>query len=96
MRELTTAEIIHVSGAGWIKNGLASLGGKLGASIWPNSDAPLNFALPVIGNVTLPALPAGIGKNLGSLMGSALGMSIEGMLTSIPLAGSLIRSLLGD
>lgn len=96
MRELTTAEITHVSGAGWIKNGLASLGGNLGASIWPNSDAPLNFSLPVIGNVNLPALPGEMGKKLGTLMGSALGMSIETFLTSIPLAGSLIRSLLGD
>lgn len=96
MRELTTAEISHVSGAGWIKNELASLGGKLGASVWPNSDAPLNFTLPVIGKVTLPALPADIGKSLGSLVGSALGLSIESMLTSIPVAGIVIRFLLGD
>lgn len=96
MRELTTAEITHVSGAGWIKNELVSLGGKLGANLWPNSDAPLNFALPVVGNVSLPALPTDIGKNLGSLIGSVLGMTVEGMLTNIPVAGIVIKFLLGD
>ena len=96
MRELTTAEITHVSGAGWIKNELASLGGKLGTSILPNSASPLNFALPIVGNVTLPPLPNDIGKNLGSLVGAALGMTLEGMLTNIPVAGIVIKFLLGD
>lgn len=96
MRELTTAEIHDVNGAGWIKNELANLGGKLGASIWPDSSSPLSFSLPVVGNVTLPALPANIGKNLGSLFGTAVGMTVEGMLTSIPVAGIVFKYLLGD
>lgn len=34
MRELTATEINAVSGAGWLQDGLASLGGKTGSAVW--------------------------------------------------------------
>ena len=34
MRELTAFEIENVSGAGWLQDGLAALGSKVGAAAW--------------------------------------------------------------
>lgn len=34
MRELTAFEIENVSGAGWLQDGLAALGSKVGATAW--------------------------------------------------------------
>ena len=53
MRELTAFEIENVSGAGWLQDGLASLGSKVGAAAWTMGTDALSINLPLIGTLNL-------------------------------------------
>ena len=46
MRELTAFEIENVSGAGWLQDGLASLGSKVGAAAWTMGTDALSINQP--------------------------------------------------
>lgn len=49
MRELTAFEIENVSGAGWLQDGLAALGSKVGAAAWTMGTDALSINLPLLG-----------------------------------------------
>lgn len=65
MRELTAFEIENVSGAGWLQDGLASLGSKVGAAAWTMGTDALSINLPLIGTLNLADLAARPGQNPG-------------------------------
>lgn len=56
MRELTAFEIENVSGAGWLQDGLASLGSKVGAAVWTMGTDALSINLPLLGTINLADL----------------------------------------
>ncbi len=76
MRELTAFEIENVSGAGWLQDGLAALGSKVGAAAWTMGTDALSINLPLLGTLNL-ADRAGPGKTLGESIGSSIGGTIE-------------------
>lgn len=53
MRELTAFEIENVSGAGWLQDGLAALGSKVGAAAWTMGTDALSINLPLLGTLNL-------------------------------------------
>ena len=95
MRELTAFEIENVSGAGWLQDGLASLGSKVGASVWTMGTDALSISLPLIGTINLADLAPDLGKTLGESVGSTIGGTIESALASLPVVGGLLNKLLG-
>ena len=96
MRELTAFEIENVSGAGWLQDGLASLGSKVGASVWTMGTDALSISLPLIGTINLADLAPDLGKTLGESVGSTIGATIESALASLPVVGGLLNKLLGN
>lgn len=92
MRELTAVEIENVSGAGWLQDGLATLGSKVGAAVWTMGTDALSINLPLIGTINL----ADLGKTLGESVGSSIGGTIESTLASLPVIGGLLNKLLGN
>ena len=60
MRELTAFEIENVSGAGWLQDGLAALGSKVGAAAWTMGTDALSINLPLLG----PLNPAALAPDL--------------------------------
>nr|VXZ89523.1 Uncharacterised protein [Klebsiella pneumoniae] len=56
MRELTAFEIENVSGAGWLQDGLAALGSKVGAAAWTMGTDALSINLPLLGTLNLADL----------------------------------------
>jgi hypothetical protein len=70
MRELTAVEIENVSGAGWLQDGLATLGSKVGAAAWTMGTDALSINLPLIGTINLADLAPDLGKTLGESVGS--------------------------
>lgn len=56
MRELTAFEIENVSGAGWLQDGTASLGSKVGAAVWTMGTDALSINLPLLGTINLADL----------------------------------------
>lgn len=95
MRELTAFEIENVSGAGWLQDGLAALGSKVGAAAWTMGTDALSINLPLLGTLNL-ADGAGLGKTLGESIGSSIGGTIESTLASLPVIGGLLNKLLGN
>ncbi len=64
MRELTAFEIENVSGAGWLQDGLAALGSKVGAAAWTMGTDALSINLPLLGTPQSGRPGAGPGQNL--------------------------------
>ena len=77
MRELTAFEIENVSGAGWLQDGLAALGSKVGAAAWTMGTDALSINLPLLGTLNLADLAPDLGKTLGESVGSTIGGTIE-------------------
>jgi hypothetical protein len=69
MRELTAFEIENVSGAGWLQDGLAALGSKVGAAAWTMGTDALSINLPLLGTLNLADLAPDLGKTLGESIG---------------------------
>ena len=92
MRELTAFEIENVSGAGWLQDGLASLGSKVGAAAWTMGTDALSINLPLIGTLNLADLAPALGESVGSTIGG----TIESALASLPVIGGLLNKLLGN
>ncbi len=65
MRELTAFEIENVSGAGWLQDGLAALGSKVGAAAWTMGTDALSINLPLLGTLNLADLAPDLGKTPG-------------------------------
>ncbi|WP_271790351.1 hypothetical protein [Commensalibacter communis] len=95
MRELSIVEIQTVAGAGFIKDGLSSIGGNVGNFGYNLISSYLNVQLPVLGNVNLSNLLPTLGKDVGTAIGSQVGGQIESTLTSLPLVGGVIGKILG-
>lgn len=93
MRELTAIEIDAVSGAGWLQDGLASLGSKAGSAVW-SLGSNLSIDLPVLGTVNLSTIAPGLGEKIGNTIGSSIGGAIESTLAGLPLIGGLLNKLL--
>ncbi|MFY9996831.1 MAG: hypothetical protein WAK61_17800 [Leclercia sp.] len=96
MKELTALEIEYVSGAGWLQDGLASLGSKIGAAAWGMGSDVLSIDLPLIGTINLATIAPDMGANIGNAIGSSVGGSIESTLGGLPLIGGLLNKLLGN
>ena len=94
MRELTAFEIENVSGAGWLQDGLAALGSKVGAAAWTMGTDALSINLPLLGTLNL-ADGAGPAKP-GESVGSTIGGTIESALAGLPVIGGLLNKLLGN
>ncbi len=65
MRELTAFEIENVSGAGWLQDGLAALGSKVGAAAWTMGTDALSINLPLLGTLNLADPAPDSGKTTG-------------------------------
>ncbi len=78
MRELTAFEIENVSGAGWLQDGLAALGSKVGAAAWTMGTDALSINLPLLGTLNLADPAPDLGqKPSGESVGSTIGGTIE-------------------
>lgn len=95
MRELTAFEIENVSGAGWLQDGLAALGSKVGAAAWTMGTDALSINLPLLGTLNL-ADGAGHRQTTGESVGSTIGGTIESALAGLPVIGGLLNKLLGN
>ncbi|AUU83754.1 hypothetical protein MXF13_12275 [Leclercia adecarboxylata] len=96
MKELTLLEIEAVSGAGWLQDGIASLGGKIGNFAWTTAGDLLSVDVPLIGNINLGQIAPTLGEKLGQSVGSTVGYTIESTLGSLPVIGGLFSKLLGN
>ncbi|MCU6669328.1 hypothetical protein M8013_11285 [Enterobacteriaceae bacterium H4N4] len=96
MKELTAFEMESVNGAGWLQDGLASLGSSMGASAWTLSSNLLTIDLPIIGTINLESIAPNLGSQVGNMIGTVIGFTIEGSLASIPMFGGFINKLLGN
>jgi len=93
MKELTAFEIESVSGAGWLQDNLASMGAKIGNSVWNSSSNLLSVDLPLIGTVNLATIAPTLGENVGQNIGSTIGGAIESALCSVPYIGRAFTAL---
>jgi len=96
MKELTVLELEAVSGAGWLQDNLASLGSKIGATVWEKGSNYLNVEVPLIGTVNLSTIAPNLGKDMGQNIGSSIGGSIEKALAGLPVVGDLLNKWLGN
>ncbi len=69
MRELTAFEIENVSGAGWLQDGLAALGSKVGAAAWTMGTDALSINLPLLGTLNLADPAPDLGQNRAKALG---------------------------
>jgi hypothetical protein len=76
MKELTVLELEMVSGAGWLQDGLTSLGQACGAALWKTANDMLSVDLPLVGPINLPFLAPEVGKTFGSSVGISLGVFV--------------------
>lgn len=96
MIELTANEVNSISGAGFIKDALGSLGGYIGNAGYNFLGDQLSVPLPLVGNVSLTQVAPDLGRSIGSSIGSNIGSSVESTLAGIPLIGGTINHLLGN
>lgn len=96
MKELTASQLEAISGAGWLKNCMATVSGKIGNGIWVTTGDVLTVELPVVGTFNMADLSPSLGRNIGNAIGSTVGGAIENILGSIPVVGSLCKKLLGN
>lgn len=95
MRELSLVEVQHVAGAGFVKDGLKSLGGLLGGVAYQAINSFLNVSIPLVGSINLGTFFPDLGKNIGSSIGKQVGGTIENVLTGLPVVGDFFDKLLG-
>ncbi|SNY65429.1 hypothetical protein [Enterobacter sp. CC120223-11] len=96
MRELTLSDIHEVSGAGFIKDGLGSLGGKLGDAGYKMVSGSIGVNIPVIGDINLGDTLPDLGKTIGTAIGEQIGGNIESSIAKIPGIGSILNGWLGN
>ncbi|WP_431223108.1 hypothetical protein ACQ86O_23645 [Serratia sp. L9] len=96
MKELTLVEINAVSGAGFIKDGLSSLGSWLGNAGYNLVSSTLSINIPFFGNISLADFLPGLGSTVGSAIGATIGGTIEAGLAKIPFIGGTINKILGN
>ena len=96
MKELTIVEMEYVGGAGWLQDGLASLGGKIGEKAWLMGSDLLTVELPLLGTINLATVAPDLGKNLGTSVGKTVGGTIESTLANLPVVGNLLNKWLGN
>ena len=95
MRELTAFEIENVSGAGWLQDGLAALGSKVGAAAWTMGTDALSINLPLLGTLNL-ADPRRTGQNLRRKHRLFYRRHHRSTLAGLPVIGGLLNKLLGN
>lgn len=96
MKELTAFEIEYVSGAGWLQDNLASLGGQIGAAAWAKGGNLLTIDVPLIGPINLTTIAPDLGQSVGKSLGSSIGGTIESALAGLPIVGGLLNKWLGN
>jgi hypothetical protein len=96
MKELSKTEIEYVSGAGFIQDGFASVGGWLGNLGYDLISSTLTVELPIIGEVSLKNMFPDLGNSIGNALGSVAGGTIEAGLAGIPFFGYFINKVLGN
>ncbi len=96
MKELTMLEMECVGGAGWLQDGLASLGGKIGEKAWSMGSDLLSVDLPLFGTVNLATLAPDLGKTVGTSIGNTVGGTIESVLGGLPVVGGMLKKWLGN
>ncbi|MEM0653302.1 hypothetical protein AAFL31_15975 [Klebsiella huaxiensis] len=87
MRELTVVELEVIGGAGWLKDGLSTIFGQFGETLWVPENSALNIQIAGLGSISLQQLAPDLGKTVGKTLGSVIGGAIETALTSLPTAG---------
>ncbi|WP_058912518.1 hypothetical protein [Entomohabitans teleogrylli] len=88
MKELSIIEIEAVSGAGWLQNALANIGGVFGNTLY--NSTPIQFTASMTIQQAIPTL----GQVFGSSIGHNLGGQLENMLTNLPVVGGLFEKVL--
>jgi len=96
MRELSSVEINNISGAGFIQDGLSSIGGWIGNAGYNLVSSQLSVSVPIVGDISLNKILPDLGNTVGSSIGASIGGRIESNLANIPVAGGLINKLLGN
>lgn len=96
MKELSAIEIASISGAGWLQDGMASLGAKIGNAVWTTSSSLLSVEVPLIGTLNLATIAPTLGQNIGQNFGYTIGGTIESRLTALPVVGDLIKKWLNN
>ncbi|EPF5869201.1 hypothetical protein ACWQEN_001647 [Morganella morganii] len=95
MKELSIQEIEAVSGAGFIKDSLTSVGGKVGDATFRAFVSFVNVKVPLLAQMNIGQKYPDLGKNLGSQIGGKVGGTIETGLTLLPGVGGLFKKILG-
>lgn len=95
MRELTAFEIENVSGAGWLQDGLAALGSKVGAAAWTMGTDALSINLPLLGTSIWPTWRRTWAKPWAKALGR-LSAAPSKVLAGLPVIGGLLNKLLGN
>jgi hypothetical protein len=93
MKELTVLELEMVSGAGWLQDGLTSLGQACGAALWKTANDMLSVDLPLVGPINLTVFAPDLGKTLGSSVGNSIGGFLETTLSALPEIGTFFTKL---
>lgn len=88
MQELSVSQMETISGAGWLQDSLASIGGKIGDAIWKSSSNMLSVDVPLVGTLNLATFAPDMGMKVGTTIGSNIGGDIEAKLSSLPTIGS--------
>lgn len=96
MKELNIVELESVNGAGWLKDCLGTVAGKIGNGIWVTTGDVLTVDLPSVGTLNIADLAPSLGRNIGSTVGNTLGGLVEGALGSVPVVGFLFKKVLGN
>ncbi len=96
MRELTAFEIENVSGAGWLQDGLASLGSKGRRRRMDDGTDALSINLPLIGTLNLADLAPDLGKTWAKASGRLSVAPSKVRWRACPVIGGLLNKLLGN
>lgn len=94
MKELTLVEMEYVAGAGWIQNGLAAIGGKLGDLGYEVVSNSLSIKIPGLGTISIGSLFPTLGEQIGKAAGGQIGGMIENTLSHLPIIGGLVNKVL--
>lgn len=94
MRELSLVEVQQIAGAGFIQDGLTSLGSLLGGVAYQALNAAVNISIPLVGSINLGTFFPDLGKNVGSTIGNKIGGTIESTLTGLPVVGDFFGKIL--
>ena len=95
MRELIPAEILAVSGGGFVSKIGGLIGGFLGDTIY--SFLPeLKIKIPFLGDYDIKSQFPDLGNTLGKTIGEQIGGGVEFICSHVPIFGGIINKILGN